>query len=102
MGRHVNQRTQQRQIKTPVEGFEALIRRLTANVLLQLQTEDGQSYITNARCYVAQLDLLGHQVSAIVPVKQLGPTLYCYNVTLQRQFHFHPASVYGVPSLSVI
>lgn len=42
------------------------------------------------------------KVSATMPVKHLRATLYCYNVTLQRQFNFHPASVYGVTSLSVI
>lgn len=42
------------------------------------------------------------KVSATVPVMQLRSTLYCSNVTLQRQFHFHPTSVYGVTSLSVI
>lgn len=34
VGRHVNQRTRQRQIKTQIEGFEALNRRLTADLLL--------------------------------------------------------------------
>lgn len=37
------------------------------------------------------------KVPAIMPVKQLRPTLYRY-VNLQRQFHFHPVTVYAVTS----
>lgn len=39
---------------------------------------------------------------ALQPVNQLCLTLYCFNVTLRRHFNFHPASIHGVTSLSVI